>query len=144
MDCSLPGSSIHGTSQARVLEWVAIAFSIIASVDMSLSKLGYSEGQGSLVHCSPWGCKESDTTERLDFHFSFSCTGEGNGNPLQCSCLENPRDRGASWAAIYGVTRSRTRLKQRSSSSSSSWLFIASNRDPCRLSQLMKAVAGVW
>ena len=63
MDCSLPGSSIHGTSQARVLEWVAIAFSIIASVDMSLSKLGYSEGQGSLVHCSPWGRKELDTTK---------------------------------------------------------------------------------
>ena len=58
-------------------------------------------------------------TERLHFHFSFSCTGEGNGNPLQCSCLENPRDEGAWWAAIYGVTQSRTRLKWLSSSSSS-------------------------
>ena len=66
---------------------------------------------------SPWGHKESDTTERLHFHFSLSCTGEGNGNPLQCSCLEKPRDRGAWWAAIYGVTQSRTRLKWLSSSS---------------------------
>ena len=57
-------------------------------------------------------------TERLHFHFSLSCTGEGNGNPLQCSCLENPRDGGAWWAAIYGVAQSRTRLKQLSSSSS--------------------------
>ena len=56
-----------------------------------------------------------DTTERLHFH--FSCTGEGNGNPLQCSCLENPRDGRAWWAAIYGVSQSRTRLKRLSSSS---------------------------
>ena len=54
----------------------------------------------------------SDTTERLHFHFSLSCIGEGNGNPLQCSCLENPRDGGARWAAIYAVAQSRTRLKQ--------------------------------
>ena len=59
-----------------------------------------------------------DTTERLPFHFSLSCIGEGNGNPLQCSCLENPRDGGAWWAAVYGVAQSRTRLKQLSSSSS--------------------------
>ena len=81
---------------------------------------GKSHGWRSLVGCSPWGRKESDTTERLPFHFSLSCIGEGNGNPLQCSCLENPRDRGAWWAAVYGVARSRTRLKQLSSSSSSS------------------------
>ena len=68
--------------------------------------------------CSPWGRKESDTTERLHFHLSLSCIGEGNGNPLQCSCLENPRDRGAWWAAVYGVVQSRTRLKRLSSSSS--------------------------
>ena len=55
-------------------------------------------------------------TERLHFHFSFSCIGEGNGNPLQCSCLENPRDGGAWWAAISGVTQSRRRLKRLSSS----------------------------
>ena len=77
-------------------------------------------------------------TERLHFHFSLSCIGEGNGNPLQCSCLENPSDRGAWWAAIYGVAHSRTRLKRLSSSSSSpTWddiiqllvsLFITENR----------------
>ena len=64
------------------------------------------------------GQEESDMTERLHFHFSLSCTGEGNGNPLQCSCLENPRDGGAWWAAVSGITQSRTRLKQLSSSSS--------------------------
>ena len=74
----------------------------------------------SLVGCSPWGHQESDTTERLHFHFSPSCIGEGNGNPLQRSCLENPRDGGAWWAAVYGVAQSRTRLKRLSSSSSSS------------------------
>ena len=73
----------------------------------------------SLVGCSPWGHWESDTTERLHFHFSLSCIGEGNGNPLQCSCLENPRDGGAWWAAVYGVAQSWTRLKRLSSSSSS-------------------------
>ena len=62
-----------------------------------------SHGRRSLVGCSPWGGEESDTTERLHFHFSLSCIGEGNGNPLQCSCLENPRGGGAWWAAIYGV-----------------------------------------
>ena len=76
-----------------------------------------SHGWRSLEGCSPWGRKESDTTERLHFHFSLSCIGEGNGNPLQCSCLENPRDRGAWWAAIYGVAKSRTRLMRLSSSS---------------------------
>ena len=49
-------------------------------------------GTGDLVGCCLWGRTESDTTERLHFHFLLSCTGEGNGNPLQCSCLENPRD----------------------------------------------------
>ena len=78
---------------------------------------GKSHGLRSLVGCSPWGRRESDTTERLHFHFSLSCIGEGNGNPLQCFCLENPRDGGAWWAAVYGVTQSRTRLKRLSSSS---------------------------
>ena len=78
---------------------------------------GKSYGQRSLVGCSPCGRKESDMTKRLHFHFSLSCTGEGNGNPLQCSCLENPRDGGAWWAAVYGVAQSRTRLKRLSSSS---------------------------
>ena len=75
-------------------------------------------GQRSLVGCSPWGCYESGTTERLHFHFSLSCIGEGNGNPLQCSCLENPRNGGAWWAAVYGVAQSRTGLKWLSSSGS--------------------------
>ena len=67
--------------------------------------------------CSPWGSEESDMTEWLHFDFSLSCIGVGNGSPLQCSCLENPRDRGASWAAVYGVAQSRTLLKRLSSSS---------------------------
>ena len=72
---------------------------------------GKSHGWRSLEGCSPWGRWGSDTTEQLHFQFSLSCIGEGNGNPLQCSCLENPRDGGAWWAAIYGVAQSRTRLK---------------------------------
>ena len=82
---------------------------------------GKSHGWRSLVGCSPWGHKESDTTERLHFHFHFSlsCIGNGNGTPLQCSCLENPRDGGACCAGVYGVTQSRTWLKWLSSSSSS-------------------------
>ena len=72
---------------------------------------GKSHGWRSLVGRSPWGYKELDMTERLHFHFSLSCTGEGNGPPLQCSCLENPREGGAWWAAIYGVAQSWTRLK---------------------------------
>ena len=69
-------------------------------------KIPWKEEPGGL---QSMGREELDTTERL--HFSLSCTGEGNGNPLQCSCLENPRNREAWWAAIYGVTQSRTRLK---------------------------------
>ena len=79
---------------------------------------GKSHGRRSLVGCGPWGRTESDTTERLHFHFSLSRIGEGNGNPVQCSCLENPGDRGAWWAAVCGVVQSRTRLKRLSSSSS--------------------------
>ena len=84
---------------------------------------GKSHGRRSLVGCSPWGRWGSDTTEQLHFHFSLSCIGEGNGNPLQCSCLDNPRDGGAWWAAVYGVTQSRTWLK-RLSSSSCVWITI--------------------
>ena len=87
---------------------------------------GKSHGWRSLVGCSPWGHKESDTTERLHFHFSLSWIGEGNGNPLQCSCLENPRNEGAWWAAVYGVTQSWARLKWLSSSSSSRYLCAVS------------------
>ena len=57
---------------------------------------------------SPWGREELDMTERLHFHFSLSCIGKGNGSPLQCSCLENPRDGGAWWAAVYGVAQNQT------------------------------------
>ena len=80
--------------------------------------LGKSQGWRSLVGCRPWCREESDTTERLHFHFSLSFIGEGNGNPLQCSCLQNPRDGGAWWAAVYGVAQSQTQLKRLSSSSS--------------------------
>ena len=80
---------------------------------------GKFHGLRSLMSCSPRGREDLDTTERLHFLFSLSCIGEGNGNPLQCSCLENPRDGGAWWAAVYGVAQSRTRLMRLSSSSSS-------------------------
>ena len=80
---------------------------------------GKSHGWRSLVGCSPWGHKESDATELFHFQFSLSCIWEGNGNPLQCSCLENPRDGGAWWATFYGVAQSRTGLKRLSSSKNS-------------------------
>ena len=83
---------------------------------------GKSHGRRSLVGFSPWGHEESDTTERLHIHFSLSCIGEGNGNPPQCSCLENPRNGGAWWASVYGVAQSQTRLKRLSTSSSSRML----------------------
>ena len=65
-------------------------------------QIPWTEEPGGL---QPWGREESDMTELLHFHFSLSCFGEGNGNPLQCSCLENPRDRRAWWAAVYGSHR---------------------------------------
>ena len=79
-------------------------------------KIPWTEEPGRL---QSMGSLESDMTERLHFHFSLSCIGEGNGTPLQCSCLENPRDGGAWWAAVSGVAQSRTRLMRLSSSSSS-------------------------
>ena len=95
-------------------------------------------GEGNGIHSSTFAWKfpwteepgrlqamrslESDTTERLHFHFPLSCIGEGNGNPLQCSCLENPRDGEAWWTAVHGVAQSRTRLKGLSSSSSG-WII---------------------
>ena len=72
---------------------------------------GESHGWRSLVGCSPWGREELDMTEQLPFHFSLSCIGEGNGNPLQCSWRENPRNGGAWWTAIYEAAQSWTRLK---------------------------------
>ena len=79
-------------------------------------KIPWTEEPGRL---QSMGLLESGTTDRLHFHFSLSCIGEGNGNPLQCSCLENPRDGEACWAAVYGVAQSRTQLMRLSSSSSS-------------------------
>ena len=79
-------------------------------------KIPWTEEPGGLQST---GLLESETTERLHFHFSLSCIGEGNGNPLQCSCLENSRDREAWWAAVSGVAQSWTRLKRLSSSSNS-------------------------
>ena len=68
-------------------------------------KIPWTEGPGRL---QSMGSLELDMTEQLHFHFLLSCIGEGNGNPLQCSCLENPRDGAAWWAAVYGVTQSQT------------------------------------
>ena len=93
---------------------------------------GKSHGRRNLVGCSPWGHEELDTTERLHFHFSFSCIGEGNGNPLQCSCLENPRDGEAWWAAVCGVAKSWTCLKRLSSSRE------VGGEDACALGKLTK------
>ena len=88
------------------------------------------DGRRSPVGCSPWGRSKSDRTERLHFHFSPSCIGEGNGNPLQYSCLENPGDRGAWWAAVYEVTQSRTRLKWLSTSSKAKFLNVFWGQKP--------------
>ena len=92
---------------------------------------GESQGRGSLVGCRLWDRTESDTTKLLYFHFSLSCIGDGNGNPLQCSCLENPKDGGSWWAAVYGVAKSQTRMKWLSRSSSSSGTFIIYLRTKC-------------
>ena len=80
-------------------------------------KIPGTEEPGGLQSMGRW---ESGMTEWLHFHFLLSCIGEGNGNPLQCSCVDNPRDTGAWWAAVFGVAQSWTRLKRLSSSSSSS------------------------
>ena len=106
-------------------------------------KPGKSHGWKSLVGCSPWGRKESDTTEQLHFHFSLSCIGEGNGNPLQCSCLENPRDREAWWTAICGVAQSQTRL-QRLSRISSTSIIIYKNINNLRYADDTILMAAKW
>ena len=90
------------------------------------------------------GSLESDTTERLHFHFSLSCIGEGNGNLFQCSCLENPRDGGAWWAAVYGVAQSRTRLKRLSSSSSIVRYQVSSHYDRIIIFSLIKAAGSIF
>ena len=88
-------------------------------------KIPWTEEPGRLQFM---GLLESNTTEQLHFHFSLLCIGEGNGNPLQCSCLENPRDVEVWWAAVYGVTQSRTLLKRLSSSRKTCIYFIGENR----------------
>ena len=92
--------------QKREDIWIRLADSLCCTAELLPGKF---HGWRSLVGCGPWGHKESDTTEWLHFHLSLLCIGEGNGNPLQCSCLENPR-RGAWRAAVHGVTQSWTRL----------------------------------
>ena len=114
--------NVHST--VRTLEqkyswWVFRVLSEKAVAPHSSTLAWKIHGQRSLVGCSPWGRWGLDTTELLHFHFSLLFIGEGNGNPLQCSCLENPRGGRAWWTAIYGVSQSRTRLKWLSSSSNS-------------------------
>ena len=122
---SLVGYSLWSRKQSDVTERLTLYPPLSHSAPVLLP--GESHGRRSLVGCSLWGHEKSDTTEQLPFHFLLSCIGEGNGNPLQCSCLENPRDGGAWWAAVYGFVPSRTRLKQLSSSIKSylyCWTFI--------------------
>jgi len=116
--CSLLSLSLMLSSSMCVVVYISASFLFWRKQQPPTPVLlpGKSHGRRSLVGCSPWGCEESDTTERLHFHFSLSCIGGGNGNPLQCSYLENPRDGEAWWAAIYGVAQSRTWLKRLSSS----------------------------
>ena len=138
MDCSPPGSSIHGIFQARVLDGVPLP-PPFTTINNSKKKLffcvfifriqkcselfctdlrqwqptpvllpGKSHGQRNLVGYSPWGHEELDRTDQLHFHFSLSCIGEGNGNPLQCSCLENPRDGSLVGCRLWGRIESNT------------------------------------
>ena len=109
------GKTIASTRRTFVGKVMSLFFNMLSRLvqrrqwhPTSVLLPGKSHGRRSLVGCSPWGRYESDTTEQLHFHFSLSCIGEGNGNPLQCSCLENPRDGGAWWAAVCGVAQSRT------------------------------------
>ena len=121
LSCLLdPSMLLHVSGVCSFFCWVVFHFRRRQWHPTPVLLPGKSHGWRSLVGYSPWGRWELDTTERLHFQFSLLCIGEGNGNRLQCSCLENPRDRGAWWAAIYGVAQSRTRLKRLSSSSSSS------------------------
>ena len=106
---------------------------------------GKSHGRRSLVGCGPWGHEQSDTTEQLHFYLSLSCIREGNGTPLQCSCLENPREEGVWWAAAFGVAQSRTRLKRLSNISSSSTTMDTTN---CLLtkshSHILEEIILIW
>ena len=152
MDWEALRAAVHGVakSQTRLSDWTELMFPLLVGSKRYLHSHVYpvititfltcicrrrqwhptpvllpgkSHGWRNLVGCSPWGHEELDTTERLHFHLSLSCIGKGNGNPLQCSCLENPRDGGAWRAAVYGVTQSWTWLKWLSSSSSNLYLY---------------------
>ena len=155
MDSEVWPAEIHGVAKSRtwLSNWTEMNCSYFGRRQWHPTPVllpGQSPGQRSLVGCSPCDCWESDMTEWLHFQFSFSCIGEGNGIPLQCSCLENPRDRGAWWAAVYELSQSWTRLKRLSSSSRSSSYFVmhdpqhsqvtgshilVSNHLPCRFSE---------
>ena len=111
----VPLQKMHQNGEYRGPEMTCVVYTMAPHSSTLAWKIPWMEEPGRL---QSMGSLESDTTEQLHFHFSLSCIGEGNGNPLQCSCLENPRDRGAWWAAVYGVTQSWTRLKRLSSSSS--------------------------
>ena len=131
----------------RYLKWalknrrISHGLAHLALVRSYLSEKAMAPHSSTLAWKIPWkeepgrpqsmGSLELDTTEQLHFQFSLSCIGEGNGNPLQCSCLENPRDRGAWWASVYGVAQSWTRLKRLNSSSRSCLYFPQfSDKDP--------------
>ena len=119
------GERMRITQQTELGDWTATSWlkgTFRAVLELDISSIlfrrrqwhptpvllpGKSHGRRSLVGCSPWGREESDTIERLHFHFSRSCTGEGNGNPLQCSCLENPRDGAAGGLPSTGSHRVR-------------------------------------
>ena len=134
----------HSSTLAWKIPWMEgpgaiLSFKIFLSfINRLLVEKAMATHSSTLAWKIPWteepgrlqsmGLLRVDTTERLHFHFSLSCIGEGNGNPLQCSCLENPRDGGAWWAAVYGVAQSRTRLKRLSSSSSSRNTFYCYNQ----------------
>ena len=90
---SIKSSLVHNSAEGNGTHSSALAW-----------KIPWTEEPGRLQ--SMGSCEESDTTEQLHFHFSLACIGEGNGNPLQCSCLENPRDGGAWWASVYGIAES--------------------------------------
>ena len=106
------GLDLRRRCSNTVLAWSLVGMGFDSKRDFASPtlawKIPWMEEPGRL---QSMGLLRVDTTERLPFHFSLSCIGEGNGNPLQCSCLENPRDGGAWWAAVYGVAQSQTQLK---------------------------------
>ena len=121
IDCSLPGSSVPGIFQARILEWVAVSYSGGSSWPRDWTLISWSPTLADIlfINCTTWEILICLHTHICYIIYVHTCihTGEGNGNPLQCSCLENPRDGGAWWAAVCGAAQSRTRLTRLSSGS---------------------------